>query len=94
METLGLGVDGNLDTSTVSRGSLEVVLARVEATRGELLAGGIAEPEGLAVAPVRVSVTGLKVRSPAKTMAVTISGEATKAWVAGLASLRPVKLRL
>ena len=27
-------------------------------------------------------------------MATTRSGEATKAWVAGLASFRPVKLRL
>jgi hypothetical protein len=39
-------------------------------------------------------VSGLKRRSPAKAKAVTLSGEATKACVAGLASLRPVKLRL
>ena len=40
------------------------------------------------------SVRGLKEREPAKESAVTMSGEATNAWVAGLASLRPVKLRL
>jgi len=47
-------------------------------------------PEGVGSESVR----GLKESEPAKERAVTISGEATKAWVAGLASLRPVKLRL
>jgi hypothetical protein len=47
-------------------------------------------PEGVG----RVSVRGLKDSEPANERAVTMSGEATKAWVAGLASLRPVKLRL
>lgn len=49
METLGLGVDSNLDASTVGGGSLEGVLARVEATRGELLANWVAELERLAI---------------------------------------------
>lgn len=44
--------------------------------------------------PLSESVRGLKVKSPAKIMAVTRSGEATKACVAGLASFRPVKFRL
>ena len=47
-------------------------------------------PEGVGSESVR----GLKESEPAKERAVTISGEATKAWVAGFASLRPVKLRL
>ena len=50
--------------------------------------------KGLPSAPMRESVSGLKLRSPAKAIAVTMSGEATKACVAGFASLRPVKLRL
>jgi hypothetical protein len=37
---------------------------------------------------------GLKFRVPAMDIATTRSGEVTKEWVAGLASLRPVKLRL
>src|SRR5690606_34794272 len=37
---------------------------------------------------------GLKVRSPAIARAVTISGEATKAWVFGLPSFRFAKFRL
>jgi len=41
-----------------------------------------------------VSVRGLKDSEPPKARAVTISGEATKECVPGLASLRPVKLRL
>jgi hypothetical protein len=62
--------------------------------------GGSSWPEGgenLNGVPEGVgseSVRGLKESEPAKERAVTISGEATKAWVAGLASLRPVKLRL
>jgi len=40
------------------------------------------------------SVNGLKDKRPANTIAVTSSGEATNACVFGLASLRPVKLRL
>ena len=50
--------------------------------------------KGLPSEPDSVSVNGLKRRSPAKAKAVTMSGEATKACVAGFASLRPVKLRL
>ena len=42
----------------------------------------------------RVSVSGLKVKSPAMARAVTISGLATKAWVFGLPSLRLAKFRL
>jgi len=34
-----------------------------------------------------------KNKPPAIVNAVTISGEATKAWVAGLASLRPINLK-
>ena len=45
-------------------------------------------------AAVSSSVSGLKSRRPAMARAVTISGEVTKQCVAGLASLRPVKLRL
>ena len=45
-------------------------------------------------AAVRKSDSGLKSRRPDRTMAVTSSGDVTKACVAGLASLRPVKLRL
>lgn len=62
--------------------------------------GGSSKPEGgenLNGVPEGVgseSVRGLKESEPAKERAVTISGEATNAWVAGLASLRPVKLRL
>jgi hypothetical protein len=62
--------------------------------------GGSSKPEGsenlngFPSEPLRVSVRGLNRKSPANAIAVTISGEATKAWVAGLASLRPVKLRL
>ena len=61
---------------------------------------GRASPEGgwslsfLPSAVLIVSVSGLKSRLPPSTMAVTISGEATNACVAGFASLRPVKLRL
>eukprot|EP01139_Manchomonas_bermudensis_P016486 Amastigsp_a512855_9.p3 type:complete len:271 gc:universal Amastigsp_a512855_9:1834-1022(-) len=40
------------------------------------------------------SVMGLKVRSPAIAIAVTISGDATNECVSGLPSARPVKLRL
>lgn len=40
------------------------------------------------------SVRGSKSNLPARAMAVTSSGDVTKAWVAGLASLRPMKLRL
>jgi len=36
----------------------------------------------------------LKSSRPASAKAVTISGEAMKLWVPGLASLRPAKLRL
>ena len=42
----------------------------------------------------RVSVRGLKLRSPAIAIAVTISGEATKEWVLGFPSFRLAKLRL
>ena len=45
-------------------------------------------------AAVSSSLRGLKVKSPANAKAVVSSGEVTKACVAGLASLRPVKLRL
>ena len=61
--------------------------------------GGSSFPEGsenlnvFPSEPVKLSVKGLKESDPAKAIAVTISGEATKACVAGLASLRPVKLR-
>lgn len=41
-----------------------------------------------------LSVLGSKSRLPLIAKAVTSSGDVTKAWVAGLASLRPVKLRL
>lgn len=41
-----------------------------------------------------VSLRGSKSSLPARAMAVTSSGEVTNAWVAGLASLRPIKLRL
>lgn len=40
------------------------------------------------------SVKGLKSSDPAMLKAVTNSGEVTKQWVAGLASLRPVKFLL
>lgn len=43
---------------------------------------------------MRESVKGLKLSFPANAKAVVMSGDATKAWVAGLASLWPVKLRL
>jgi hypothetical protein len=43
---------------------------------------------------VNKPVKGLKFKVPAMVMATTRSGEVTKEWVAGLASLRPVKLRL
>ncbi len=45
-------------------------------------------------AAVSESVRGLNLRSPAREIAVTISGEVTKACVAGFASLRPVKFLL
>lgn len=61
---------------------------------GSSLPVGLVNLNCLPSEPARESVRGLKVRSPAKAKAVTISGEATKACVAGLASLRPVKLRL
>ncbi len=41
-----------------------------------------------------VSVSGLKFNVPAIDNATTRSGEVTNEWVAGFASLRPVKLRL
>lgn len=44
--------------------------------------------------PFNLSVKGLKFKVPATVMATTRSGEVTKEWVAGLPSLRPVKLRL
>jgi hypothetical protein len=43
-------------------------------------------------AAVSSSLEGLKFREPAMASAETISGEATNAWVAGLPSLRLVKL--
>ena len=46
---------------------------------------------GLPSLPVMLSTAGLKVMLPANTRAVTISGEATKEWVASLPSLRAVK---
>ena len=49
LETVGLGIDGDVDGSTVSRGGLEGVLSGVIATRGELETGGILELEGLAI---------------------------------------------
>eukprot|EP00958_Prasinococcus_capsulatus_P028596 scaffold7020_cov430-Prasinococcus_capsulatus_cf.AAC.3 len=50
----------------------------------------ISLPSGVVIA----SVSGLKVILPAIVMAVTISGDATKAWVAGFPSFRAAKLRL
>ena len=47
-------------------------------------------PEGVG----NESVSGLNESEPANESAVTMSGDATNACVAGLASLRPVKLRL
>jgi hypothetical protein len=44
--------------------------------------------------PFNLSFVGSKLRVPAIDSAVTSSGDVTNAWVAGLASLRPVKLRL
>lgn len=61
---------------------------------GNSLPVGSENLNDLPSAPMRESVRGLKERDPAKAIAVTTSGDATKAWVAGLASLRPVKLRL
>lgn len=61
---------------------------------GSSLPVGSVNLKGLPSEPVSVSVKGLNRRSPAKARAVTSSGEATNAWVAGLASFRPVKLRL
>ena len=46
------------------------------------------------LAPVSSSAIGLNSSVPAIAMAVTVSGDVTKACVCGLASLRPVKLRL
>jgi hypothetical protein len=79
LKSVRVGVHGDLDRGRVLGRGLEGVLSRVVALGG---------------APLSESVKGLKVRSPAKTRAVTRSGEVTKAWVAGLASLRPVKFRL
>lgn len=44
--------------------------------------------------PFSLSFVGSKFRLPAMDRAVTNSGDVTNAWVAGLASLRPVKFRL
>ena len=44
--------------------------------------------------PTSASFSGLNSRLPASVMAVTMSGEATNACVAGLESLRAAKLRL
>lgn len=49
LETVRLGVNGDLDARTVRRGRLEGVLTRVVAARRELVAGGVGELELLAV---------------------------------------------
>jgi hypothetical protein len=61
---------------------------------GSSLPEGCSNVNGLPSEPIRLSFKGLNDKVPAKANAVTISGEATNAWVAGLASLRPVKFRL
>jgi hypothetical protein len=94
LETVALGVNSDVDAGTVCRGRLEGVLARVIATRWQFITGRSLELEGLPSAPMRESAKGLKLSFPANAKAVVMSGDATKAWVAGLASLRLVKLRL
>lgn len=49
LETVRLGVDGDLDAGAVGGGSLEGVLTGVVAAGRELVAGGVLELEGLAV---------------------------------------------
>ena len=49
LKTVGFGTDGNLDTGTISGGSLVGVLAGVKATGGKLLASRVGEPERLAI---------------------------------------------
>ena len=49
LETLRLGVNGNLDRRTVLRRGLEGVLTRVVTARGELVAVGVGELERLAI---------------------------------------------
>jgi len=44
--------------------------------------------------PFSLSLVGSKFRVPTMDRAVTSSGDVTNAWVAGFASLRPVKFRL
>jgi hypothetical protein len=49
LETVALGIDSDIDSSTVSRGRLESLLSRIVATGGQLIASRVRESEGLAV---------------------------------------------
>ena len=49
METVALGINSDVDSSTVSRGRLESILSRIVTTGRQLIAGRVRESEGLAV---------------------------------------------
>ena len=49
LETVALGINSDVDSSTVSRRRLESVLSRIVATGRQLIASRVRESEGLAV---------------------------------------------
>ena len=99
--SLPTAVLGSAQKRHLTRESKAEMSARAQSdSPGSKPLAGSSSPVGasslisLPSAPTRVSFSGLKVRSPAMAKAVTSSGEVTKAWVAGLPSLRAAKLRL
>lgn len=60
LKTVRLGVNGDLDASTISRRRLEGVLARVVATRGKLSTVGGGELEFLAISASQSVSEGVK----------------------------------
>mmetsp|Transcript_6284 Transcript_6284/g.25241 ORF Transcript_6284/g.25241 Transcript_6284/m.25241 type:complete len:316 (-) Transcript_6284:976-1923(-) len=88
---------GSMSTSTSepsSGGAWKVSSPGSKPRTGSSSPTGGSSMNSLPSAPLIVSLVGLKVSEPASVRAVTISGEATKACVLGLPSLRAAKLRL
>ena len=87
LETVALGVNSDADAGTICRRRLEGVLARVIATRWEFVTGRRLELEGLAIGADEGVNQGVETEFSCERQSGGDSGDATKAWVAGLASL-------
>ncbi len=80
MQTVALGVTATLTLARSAGGGWKyLVLGHIHVEGARCQRGQRTLKRGFPSDPMRVSVVGLKESEPAKTIAVTISGDATKA---------------